>query len=633
MSNPNQQALEDPAADEGSIVPVVKATIIGRDGSEESNVIQTADETINLFKNAGAIAPPLDPRSLADLYEMSGALRSNVDAYATNIESFGHTFEPVFDPDGDDAVDKIKQAMAEAQLAQLERESDQPTTPGEEGSEEEGGLPEVEISDADAEAKLEDIRKTMIREKMLLECFFDFVTVGESFTSLRARTRVDEEVIGNGYWEVLRNNAQEIVQFVYVPSHTMRLMPMEAESVEVQMKVRRNVVDVGTETVHRRFRRFVQVIADHKLIWFKEFGDPRVYSSKTGQKYKDEKELEREEGKKVRPATEILHWKIHNPRTPYGIPRWISELTSVLGTRHAQEVNLMYFQNRSVPPLAILVSGGRLNKQTSDKLKSHIENEIKGKRNWHKVMILEAEPAGSSGPGLNNGRVRIEIKPLTNAQISDAQFLSYIEKNTDAIGMVFRLPRLLRGDARDFNRATAQTSLEFTEQQVFGPLRKEFDFVMNRAILTELGIQFWRFRSRGPDFSDPTDQIKAINEAAKANYLTPAELRELAEKPFNTNFKKIEADWAEQPIGLTLAGIPPELDEGEGFGGEEVQQAAGGRLAMQANRLLQLRDLFQERAHQLARKEYFETHGGLTSIDGAVDNGDDEDDEDDDADG
>lgn len=620
MSDANQQALEPTGADEGSLVPVVKATVIGRDGTEESNVVQTSDEAVTLFKNAGAIAPPLDPRSLADLYEMSGALRSNVDAYATNIESFGHTFEPVFDPEADDAIGKIKQAMVEAQISQFEREAE---TTGADGEEKE--LPEVEVSDADAEAKLEDIRKMMIRERMMLDCFFDFATVDESFTSLRSRTRVDEEVIGNGYWEVLRNKVAELVQFVYVPAHTIRLMPVEADTVEVQMRVRRNIIDIGVETVHRRFRRFVQIVSNQSVIWFKEYGDPRVYSSKTGKKYKDEKELEREEGKGVRPATELMHWKIHNPRTPYGIPRWISELTSVLGSRHAQEVNLMYFQNRSVPPLAILVSGGRLNKQTSDKLKSHIENEIKGKRNWHKVMILEAEPAGSAGPGLNNGRVRIEIKPLINAQLADAQFLQYIEKNTDAIGMVFRLPRLLRGDARDFNRATAQTSLEFTEQQVFGPLRKEFDFVMNRAVLTELGIQYWRFRSRGPDFSDPTDQIKAINEAAKANYLTPAELRELAEKPFNTNFKKVDADWADQPAGFTLGGIPPELDEAD-IGESEVTQSAGGRLAMHANRLLQLRDLFQERAHQLARKEYFEQHGGLTSIDGAVDNGDDDED-------
>lgn len=575
-------------------VPVVKATFVGEDGdSLESNIVQTPVEEQELFKTAGAVRPPFDPAGLVDLYEMSGALRTNIDAYATNIDGFGHTFMPVFDLEDDDAPDKVREALFAV-------------TPE--------GFDSAEVTDDQVNAKIEEVRKEMLAERMRIEAFFDCVTIEESFTALRARTRVDIESTGNGYWEVLRSRDGNLCQFNYAPAHSIRILPRDDRHTEVSMMVRRTSIHVESDTVKRRFRRYVQVINNQRVVYFKEYGDPRVMSSATGYYYADEQALQRKE-KRVRAATELLHFKVHNPRTPYGVPRWISELTSVLGTRHAQEVNLMYFQNRSVPPMAILVSGGRLSQQTSDKLKSYIENEIKGKRNWHKVMILEAEGASSGMPN-NNGRVRIEIKPLTNAQQSDAQFLQYIEKNVDMIGSVFRLPRLLRGDARDFNRSTAQTSVEFTEQQVFQPLRKEFDFIMNRAILTELGIKFWKFRSKGPEFADPVDQMKTINDTAKAGYLTAGELRELAAHALNRDFKGIAADWTEQPLQLTLAGMAMQDTDGVG-----AEPGRGGDnplnpLESQAKNLVQLRDLFQARADMQARREYMKQHEEVNGGDG-----------------
>ena len=49
-------------------------------------------------------------------------------------------------------------------------------------------------------------------------------------------------------------------------------------------------------------------------------------------------------------------------------------------------------------------------------------------------------------------------------------------------------------DSKDFNRATAESALRFAEDQVFQPERDEFDFLMNRKVLADMGIRFWRFR-------------------------------------------------------------------------------------------------------------------------------------------
>ena len=162
---------------------------------------------------------------------------------------------------------------------------------------------------------------------------------------------------------------------------------------------------------------------------------------------------------------------------------------------------------------------------------------------------------------------------------------------------------MLRGDARDFNRATAQTSLEFTEQQVFAPLRKEFDYFINRMILPVLGVNFWTFHSKGPDFSDPTELLKAVNDAGKVGYLTPDELRKIAERGFGTDFKRIEADWGKRPLQLTLAGItsaqvaPDESDRDRDNDASEEAEAireVDENLAEKAEQLIALRKAFDQ---------------------------------------
>jgi hypothetical protein len=234
-----------------------------------------------------------------------------------------------------------------------------------------------------------------------------------------------------------------------------------------------------------------------------------------------------------------------------------------MGSRQAEEVNYTYFENKSVPPLALLVSGGRVSEETVKRIQDFIENEVKGKRNFHKMLVLEAEPAMMSGGLEHSGRMKVELKPLTAAQHNDALFQNYDERNIDKVGQSFRLPRMLRGDVRDFNRSTAEASLDFAESQVFGPERDEFDFVLNRKILPVLGARFHRFKSNGPTTRNPKDMSEMIAALTKENVLTPAEARELAGDVFNKELKHIDADWSKQPVSLTLAGIPPQTETGQ----------------------------------------------------------------------
>jgi capsid portal protein len=226
----------------------------------------------------------------------------------------------------------------------------------------------------------------------------------------------------------------------------------------------------------------------------------------------------------------------------------------VLGSREMEEVNYSYFQNKSVPPLALLVSGGRLADGTVGRIERFLEENIKGKRNFHRVLVVEAE--GATGAQASaEARARIELQPLTDAQQSDALFANYDERNIDKVGSSFRLPRLLRGDSREINRSTSESALRFAEDQVFAPERDEFDYVMNRRILGAMGIAFWRFRSQTPVTRDPERMTAMVEKLVRVGVLTPEEGRMLAGDIFNRELPKLSAPWTKQPITLTLAGI------------------------------------------------------------------------------
>lgn len=551
---------------------LAKAHFIGRD-VEPSKVKQPEDDLRDdkVFERAGSLAPPYDPLVLCKLFEHSNSLRQNVDAYTVNIDGNGHRFEPVIDLDADDAEEQVRDAMF------LERLTEEEAAGGSLNVHPSDGIAPDFPADEEVEERLESMRDEMRLEKAKLDAFFRFCCVDESFISLRTKTRADREIMGNGYWEVLRNASGEPAQFSYVPAFTVRLLPLDKELVEVAQKVKRAPLTFEEITVRRRFRRYVQVF-EGKKVYFKEFGDPRVVSARSGRVFRDRSAMEREEGVDDQPvveASEIIHFAIHSPRTAYGIPRWIGTLLAVLGSRQSEEVNFLYFENKSVPPMAILVSGGRLTADSTKKIESFIENRIKGRTNFHKVMVIEAEPAEGAALDNASGRMKIEIVPLTMAQQQDALFQKYDERNIDKVGMAFRLPRLLRGDIRDFNRATAEAAMEFAETQVFAPEREAFDWLINRRLLSELGIKFWSFASNAPTTHNPLDLAEIVASLVKESILTPEEARELAKGIFNRDFKKIDEVWTKIPPELLKAGILPEGEGGEflppapGEGGQE----------------------------------------------------------------
>ena len=142
-----------------------KITIIkGRENEFPVSLKIPEDPFIGLY-GAGIIAPPYDLERLVRLPEYSNILSQCVEAMVTNIDGFGFTLEPVggADPEND-------------------------------------GVPTQEA---------EDERKSILH-------FFEFCNQELPYSQLRRRVRRDLEVLGNAYWEIIRDGKGDIAWIEHI---------------------------------------------------------------------------------------------------------------------------------------------------------------------------------------------------------------------------------------------------------------------------------------------------------------------------------------------------------------------------------------------------------------------------------
>jgi PBSX family phage portal protein len=556
------------------------------------------NEAANVFSEFDAIDPPYDPAVLCRILEHSNSLRQNVDAYATNIDGCGHRLESIIDFDAENIDHEIARIIKLEQFAMT-------------------GTMVSRVPAKVIAQRRRELHELAAIERAHLDTFFASCCFDHSFTELRKRARSDLEITGNAYWEVVRNAAGRITRLVHVPSHMVRLLPLDTKATTVTEKTRIGPVSYEEAQVLRKLRRYVQK-QGHTAVFFKTFGDTRVMGKMTGTFYPDQVDRQNIQPGDA-PASELIHFSIHSATSPYGVPRWIGSLLSVLGSRQMEEVNYLYFNNKSVPPLALLVSGGKLSDASVPRVQNFIEENLKGKNNFHKILILEAESAGSS----DTAKMKIELKPLTNAQQQDALFQNYDERNIDKVGASFRIPRILRGESKDFNRAVADAQMRFCEDQVFQPERAEFDHFMNHRILPDMGIRMWRFKSQSPITRDPERLGGSIESLVRVGVLTPEEGRELAADVFNREFRNLRDDWVKRPITLTLAGVQNQRDGWKNVEDTGDRQAvikgrdgARARLRLRAEELVALRKELRAYEGQLSHERVEQVRDHLTKTGG-----------------
>ena len=301
----------------------------------------------------------------------------------------------------------------------------------------------------------------------------------------------------------------------------------------------------------KRYCKYKQEIGG-KVVYFKEFGDPRIMDRRDGKYLSSGETLELDYQ-----ANEILEFAIGTE--PYGEVRWIGQVLGVDGSRKAESLNNNYFENGRHTPLMIMIKGGTLTDESFEKLQQYM-NDIKGAAGQHAFIILETESSDGRVDFDQSDKPEIEVKDLANILQKDELFQNYLDNNRRKVQSSFQLPDLYVGYTTDFNRATAQTAQEVTEEQVFQPERKSLAWAINNRLLNGYQFRYVEAYFLEPDISNPDDLYKILTVCNNAGGLTP----NMAKRRIYEAFGETAEDYPDNPDEAAWGDIPLAYNKNQG---------------------------------------------------------------------
>lgn len=346
------------------------------------------------------------------------------------------------------------------------------------------------------------------------------------------------EMYGISYVEVIRNLAGEVMQIEYI-----RDIPSIRMTVPLEPYIESTYYHHGQELKRKKkFKKYRQMLGG-KTVYYKEFGDPRIMDLRTGEYVSEGEGLELKYQ-----ANELLEFTIGT--MPYGEVRWIGQVLGVDGSRRAENLNNNYFINGRHTPLMIIVKGGTLTDESFEKLKAYM-NDIKGEAGQHAFLVLETENAEAGAAFEDSDKPEIEVKDLAGMLQQDELFQNYLDNNRRRVQSSFQLPDLYVGYTTDFNRATAQTAQEVTEEQVFQPERKSLAWAINHKLLNDYQFRFVEAYFMEPNITNPDDLYRVLTVANNAGGLTPNKAKEIAYKAIGEVSEDYEGEWGDMPLAVS----------------------------------------------------------------------------------
>ena len=486
------------------------------------------------------LEPPEHPESMYKMYQLSAYVEPVIDALQTNVYKAPYTLHSVIPFDRPiEAAIMVKNAMMWERVSQTARINFD-------------NIPE--ISDEEVEKRIEILKKRAVLEKHYLDRFFEEAVPDMSYRELGALTGQDYEITGNAYWEVSRDTAGNISRFQWVPSLSMRCTPQRHEQIGSTKYVRNSVLSWVKTPQIRRFRQYGQMRTLRNetdiIAWFKEFGDPRVMSRKSGKYYDTMEEFQAAESgaranpdnpeAQALPATEILHFKVlYGGSSAYGKPRWSGIYVSLLGARDLDEENQKIVKDEAVPNMMVLVAGGTVGSKSFNALESKLKEKKEGRKG---LMLIEANAQGK-GPVTSGQQPTIQIEKLKGEQNTDMLYQKYDERSEDKADSSWRIPAIALGKAGKANRTIADVMQRYTEDQVYEPLRSDKDGPINNLILADLNITMWRYETASKQPHDPKQRAEILQMLVETGILTPNEARELASDIFSQRLEDLQGLW------------------------------------------------------------------------------------------
>ncbi len=342
------------------------------------------------------------------------------------------------------------------------------------------------------------------------------------------------EIYGVGYLEAVRdaNGAVFQVEFIRDTPTVSKTRPLEP-AVEYSQYYNGEMV-----TRWKQFRKYRQQKAG-KIVYFKEFGDPRIMDRRTGD-YVDSLDIEHR-------ANEILELALGTE--DYGEPRWIGQVLNVDGSRRAEALNHKYFTNGRHTPLLIMLRGGKLSDDSYSKLQSYM-NDIKGEAGQHAFLLLEVEDNEERSGFEQDKKPEVEIKDMAAILQKDELFQEYLDNSRRKAQSSFRLPDLYVGYTTDFNRATAQMAMEVTEKQVFIPERKRLAWLINNKLLNWMQLKYVEVGFKAPDITNPEDIARILAITERAGGVTPNVAKELTMETLGKTAEPYPEEWGNLPMAM-----------------------------------------------------------------------------------
>lgn len=380
--------------------------------------------------------------------------------------------------------------------------------------------------------RAETIIRRLNSDKDITEVFEDIIEARETY--------------GIAYAEVIRTLDGDVSQLEFIED-TVSI----EKSVPLEPYVDYTYYDNGEEVkARKRFRKYKQQIGG-KTVYFKEFGDPRVMDMRDG-KYTEEG-LEAEFA-----ANEIIDFPIGTK--PYGTVRWIGQTLGVDGSRRAESLNNNYFINGRHTPMMIMLQGGSLTEDSYTKLQSYMD-DIKGENGQHAFIVLEVENTDSRADFDAAEKPQIQIKDMAAMLQKDELFQGYLDNNRRRAQSSFLLPDLYVGYTTDFNRATAQTAQEVTEQQVFQPERNSLAWIVNNKLLNGYNFKHVEAYFRAPDLNNPEDLANLLTICNAAGGLTPNKAKSILYNALGEVSEDYVGDWANEPLARAGMQADPSVEE------------------------------------------------------------------------
>jgi len=497
----------------------------------EDPVASSIEEEEDFSSFGGRILePPYPLRRLAATKENNGELGTAIEAMVTNTVGFGWTLK--------------ERRMPEEVRASLERD--------------------------------------ILNERLRLTAFLETVHPTKSLTTLLGRVKDDQHSMGNGYLELIEDQSGTLRGLNHIHGHSVRLAPTENRPVKVLVpRIRHDNFMIDRIPMWHRFRKFA-VLRFNKKTWFKEAGDPRLLDKDTGIFYSDPAKVPFNKR-----ATSLIHFLNYSALSPYGVPLWIGNVFSVYGARQAEEINFLTLCNNNIPSMFVIVEGGILTDESIDRLTEFTEAQMAGSANYSKFIVLEGEVSDEGS--VNPSSFRIKIEPLKGLQQKDELWQGYIGNARDKTRQSFRLPPIFVGRSDDYTRATADTSRDIADEQIFAPERSQDGHTLNRSVLLAKGVEarYHTFRFNHPNITDDIELIRLMAIAERSGAMTPRRADRLVQDVFGGEDlgplpKGIDLD---KPYSLTFAEAQKGGAVGRGAapGGEVARRVIDGLLDLRSS--------------------------------------------------